>query len=131
MLSVNEVRLIGHIGGIVTHPSERQPLRFTLATQRQWKNQAGEAQEKTDWHRVTVWRPNDTLCAKAAKGARVYVAGSIRVTQYKDKAGTRRTSVEIEAPDARVEVLAPPKDDAAAAAPPPPDDDDGIPGIDY
>ena len=54
------------------------------------------------------------------------------MTQYKDKAGSRRTSVEIEAPAARVEILAPPKDaQPATAAPPPPAEDDGIPGIDY
>ena len=111
MLSINETRLLGWVGR-VNPVQDGAPLRFTVATERSWKDRdTGDVQKETEWHRVTVFQPPPRLAERLAKGARVWVEGRIHYSSYETN-GEKRTGTEIVARAPRVEVL--------AAAPPPP-----------
>ncbi|HEU4588800.1 MAG TPA: single-stranded DNA-binding protein, partial [Gemmatimonadales bacterium] len=75
---------------------------LSIATSRQWKNQAGEKQEKTEWHRVVLWNTNFSKLADVAeryckKGDKVYVEGSIEYRSWQDREGQTRYTTEINA----------------------------------
>lgn len=96
--SLNKVMLIGNVGSdpeIRSTGSGARVAQFSLATNRRWTNQAGEQQEKTEWHRVVVWeRLADVVERYVKKGQQVYVEGSIEYSSYeaKDGSGTRYTT---------------------------------------
>lgn len=78
-----------------------QPVcNFSLATSQRWTDKAGEKQEKTEWHRITVWgRLAETCGQYLKKGRRVFVQGRIEYSQYTDKEGQTRYSTNIVAND--------------------------------
>jgi len=56
--SLNKVILIGNLGAdpeVRSTSNGSRVATLSLATSRQWKNQSGEKQEKTEWHRVILW----------------------------------------------------------------------------
>ncbi|MES2745589.1 MAG: single-stranded DNA-binding protein, partial [Bdellovibrionota bacterium] len=76
MASVNKVLLIGKLGRDpeMRHtPSGQGVCTLNIATTETW-NDNGNKQERTEWHRVTVWGKQGENCAKyLAKGRSVYV----------------------------------------------------------
>ena len=59
MAGVNKVIVVGRVGNIETRytPSGDAVCSFSVATSEEWKDkQTGEKKEKTEWHRVVVWR---------------------------------------------------------------------------
>ena len=107
--SINKVELLGHVG--IT-PELRQTqngmsvCNFTLATSYQPQN----GDEKTDWHRVTVWGAQaDAVARYVDKGHRVLVHGRLNYSTWTDQQGNQRTSAEITAdPFGGVIFLTPP-----------------------
>ena len=104
--SVNKVTLIGNLGNdpeVRTTAGGGKVSTFSLATSRQWNSQAGEKQEKTEWHRCVAWNARqgsgmglaDVVEKYCRKGERVYVEGSIEYSQWKDKEGQTRYTTEI------------------------------------
>ena len=56
--SLNKVMLIGNVGSdpeVRSTASGTRLAKMSLATNRQWTNKDGSEQEKTEWHRLTVW----------------------------------------------------------------------------
>lgn len=97
MASVNKVILIGNLGRDpeLKTTSGGAICRLNIATSRTWKNKAGEKQEETEWHRVTVFGKQGESCAKyLAKGRSCYVEGRLRTSSY-EKNGEKRYSTEI------------------------------------
>src|ERR687886_378646 len=50
--------LIGNLGAdpeVRSTTGGNRVATFSVATSRTWNNQAGERQEKTEWHRCVVW----------------------------------------------------------------------------
>lgn len=97
---INKVILIGNLG---TDPEVRYMsngnavTNFSIATNESWKDkQTGEMQERTEWHKVSLF---DKLAQIAAeylkKGAKVYIEGSIRTKKWQDQNGNDRYSTEI------------------------------------
>lgn len=102
-MSLNLVVIEGHLG---RDPELRQThggspvCNFSVATSEKWNDKGGQKQEKTTWHRVTVWGTSADACAKyLAKGSRVLVTGKIDERKWQDKDGNDRTTVEIIARD--------------------------------
>ena len=99
MASLNKVMIIGNLG--------RDPeLRFTgggdpvcnfsVATTESWRDKSGEKQERTTWHRVTVWGKQAEPCAEhLKKGRPVYVEGRIQQREYEDRDGNKKQTTEI------------------------------------
>jgi single-strand DNA-binding protein len=92
--SLNKVILIGNLGAdpeIRTTPNGSRVATFSLATSRQWNDQGGQKQEKTEWHRIVVWNNRsgtglvDVVEKYLKKGDRVYVEGRIEYRSYEDK----------------------------------------------
>ncbi len=103
--SLNKVTLIGNLGAdpeVRSTSNGSRVATLSIATSRQWKNQAGEKQEKTEWHRVVLWNTNFSKLADIAeryckKGDKVYVEGSIEYRSWQDREGQTRYTTEINA----------------------------------
>ncbi len=91
--SLNKVMLIGNVGSepeIRMTPSGSKVAKFSLATNRAWKDAAGNQQEKTDWHRLTFWaKLADVVEQWVKKGDRLYVEGRIEYSQTEHEGTTR------------------------------------------
>ncbi len=102
--SLNKAILIGNVGGepeIRTVGTGGRVATFSLATGRQWTDQSGNKQEKTEWHRCVVWNSArgsglaDVVEKYVKKGEKVYVEGEIEYRQWQDKEGQTRYTTEI------------------------------------
>ena len=98
MGSVNKVILVGNLGADpeVRHTqSERSVCNLSIATTEVWKDKGGQKQEKTEWHRVTVWGDQAENCGKyLAKGRMVYVEGKLQTRSY-EKDGVKHYATEV------------------------------------
>ncbi len=98
--SLNKVMLIGNLG---KDPELRYTTSgvavatFSLATSESWKDQDGNAQEKTEWHNIVAWRKLVEICGEwLKKGKKVYIEGRIQTRNYDDKnTGQKRYITEI------------------------------------
>ena len=67
MGSVNKVILVGNLGAdpeLKYTPSNRPVCNLSLATNEVFKDKSGQRQERTEWHRVTVWGDQAENCSK-------------------------------------------------------------------
>ena len=105
--SLNKVILIGNLGAdpeVRSTANGSRVATISLATSRTWKNQAGERQEKTEWHRVILWNNRGNALADVVeryckKGDKVYVEGSVEYRSWQDREGQTRYTTEITARD--------------------------------
>jgi len=103
--SLNKVILIGNLGAdpeVRSTANGSRVATLSLATSRRWKNQSGEQQEKTEWHRVILWNNKGSSLADVAeryckKGDKIYVEGSIEYRSWQDREGQTRYTTEITA----------------------------------
>jgi len=101
--SLNKVTLIGNLGADPEVRSTNNGSRvatLSLATSRQWNSQAGERQEKTEWHRVVCWNNKGSQLADLAekfmkKGDKIYVEGRIEYRTWEDREKQTRYVTEI------------------------------------
>jgi len=110
MSYLNSVTLVGFVG---SDPEQRQAKgngsKFTVlsvATQRSWKNADDEWSSKTEWHRISIFRPRlaEHVLTAIKKGAHVLIEGSLVSSTYevangkgKKAKGTKVTSWSIRA----------------------------------
>jgi len=97
--SVNKVILIGNLGKEpeIKYMASGNPVcRFSLATNETWKDKAGNAQERTEWHSIVAFGKLAEICGQyLTKGRLCYVEGSIRSGKYEDREGNERKSYDI------------------------------------
>lgn len=107
MASVNKVILIGNLGRDpeVRYTQNGTPVaNFTMATTESWSDPSGERRERTEWHRIVVWRKQAEIVGEyLRKGSQVYVEGSIQTREWTDREGVKRYTTEIQA--RRVQML--------------------------
>ncbi|HVR61418.1 MAG TPA: single-stranded DNA-binding protein [Polyangia bacterium] len=98
MGSVNKVILIGNLGAdpeLKYTPSSRPLCNLRIATSEVFKDKAGQRQERTEWHRVTVWGDQAENCSKyLAKGRSVYIEGRLQTRSY-DKDGQKHYATDV------------------------------------
>ena len=91
MASLNKVLLIGNLGRdpeIRYLPSGDAVASLNIATTETWKDKSGEKQEKTEWHRVSMFgRLAEIAGEYLKKGSQVYIEGRIETRKYPDKDG--------------------------------------------
>ena len=76
-------------------PSNRPLGNLRIATTEVFKDKSGQRQEKTEWHRVTVWGDQAENCNKyLAKGRSVYVEGRLQTRSY-DKDGQKHYATDV------------------------------------
>lgn len=98
--TINKVILIGNLGA---DPDFRQApggatvANLSIATTNTWKDQTGQFQDHTEWHRVAVFgRTAEVARDYLRKGSKVYIEGSLRTRKWQDKnTGQDRYSTEI------------------------------------
>jgi len=96
---VNKVILVGNVGGdpeTKAMPSGSMVTNITVATSESWKDkQTGQAQERTEWHRVVFFnRLAEIVNEYVKKGSKVYIEGSLRTRNWEQE-GVKRYSTEI------------------------------------
>ncbi len=97
---INKVILIGNLGGdpeVRYLPSGGAVTSVSLATSETWKDkQSGEAQEKTEWHRVVFFNRLAEIAGEyLRKGSKVYIEGRLQTRKWQDKNGQDRYTPEI------------------------------------
>jgi single-strand DNA-binding protein len=101
--SLNKVLLLGNIGRdpeIRYTASGKAVATFTMATSQRWRDQDGNDQERTDWHRVVAWGRLGEICGEyLSKGKQVFIEGRLQSRDWEDKDGHKRTTVEVIAND--------------------------------
>jgi single-strand DNA-binding protein len=99
--SLNEVKLIGHVGKdpeIRSFQNGGRVAGLTLATSKKWKDRTtGELKELTEWHRISIFNEQIVkVCEKyVTKGMRLYVQGSLETRKWTDKENVERYSTEV------------------------------------
>lgn len=96
---INKVTLIGNIGKdpeVRTFENGSKVARFSLATNENYQDKAGEWQTITEWHNVVCWRGlADRAERQLKKGNLVYVEGKISYRKWQDTEGKDRYSTDI------------------------------------
>ena len=100
MSGVNKVILLGRLGA---DPETRHTANgscvtsLRLATSEKWRDkETGEAQERTEWHRVTLFgRLGEVAGEYLRKGSQAYIEGSLRTDKYTDKEGVERYTTKV------------------------------------
>ncbi len=97
---INKVILVGNLGKdpeVRYMPNGNAVANITLATSESWKDkQTGETQEKTEWHRVVLFRRLGEIAGEyLKKGAQVYIEGKLQTRKWQDNAGNDRYTTEI------------------------------------
>ncbi|ODM98502.1 Single-stranded DNA-binding protein, mitochondrial [Orchesella cincta] len=101
--TVNTVNLMGRVGGDPQKrgTQEHPVVVFSVATHSNYNYQTGGVLQKTDWHRVCVFKPylRDSVYKYLNKGQRVYVTGRVSYGEVKDEKGASHTTSSIIADD--------------------------------
>ena len=85
---VNKVILVGHLGQdpeVKFMPSGDAVCNFSLATGESWKDKQGQIQEKTEWHRVTMFGKLAEIAGEyLRKGSQVYIEGQLQTRKWQN-----------------------------------------------
>jgi single-strand DNA-binding protein len=97
---LNRLTLIGFLGNdgeAKTTASGKIFTQFSVATKTSWKDNQGEWQSRTEWHRVVVWGEKlATFAATLKKGAYVHLEGPLHSREY-EKDGVQYRVWELKA----------------------------------
>ena len=79
-------------------PSGAALLKFSVASSRSKKNDAGEWEDvMTSWLNITLWREEAQRMAEVlTRGMQIAYAGELHVRQYEKGDGTKGVSVDLE-----------------------------------
>jgi single-strand DNA-binding protein len=92
--------LVGNLGAdpeARSLPSGSEVVNLRVATSENWKDKDGNRQERTEWHRVTIFNENLGRVAKnyLRKGSKVYLEGQLQTRKWTDQAGVEKFSTEV------------------------------------
>lgn len=89
MASLNKVMLIGRTTRdpeVRVTPKGTSICQFSLAVNREWKNEAGEKQEEVLFADCEAWgKAGETIGKWVTKGKELYVEGRLRLDTWEDK----------------------------------------------
>jgi len=97
---VNKVILLGRLGRdpeIRNLENGATVANFSIATSEIFYDRNKQKQERTEWHRIVMWRRNAEVAEKyLKKGDLIYLEGKLRSRSYEDKDNNKRYITEIE-----------------------------------
>ena len=97
--SVNKVIIVGNLGQDPEArftPQGTAVTNLSVATNESWKNQNGEIQDRTEWHRVVIYgKMAETASQYMQKGQMVYVEGRLQTNEWEDQNNNKRKTTEI------------------------------------
>lgn len=98
-MNLNKVLIAGRLTAdpqLRTTPTGQQVATFSVATNRNWTNAAGQKQEAVEFHNVVVWgRQADVASRFLNKGGLVLVEGRLQTRAWDDKQGQKRRTTEV------------------------------------
>lgn len=119
MASFNKIIIVGYLGRdpeLRYTPDGTPVCNFSVATTERKKDKSGEFHDVTTWFRVVLWRRQAEIAAQyLAKGRQVYVEGRLTQTEYQDRDGVTKTSLEVQGTD--VHFIGPREDEGSSGAP--------------
>src|SRR3546814_13663415 len=97
---VNKVTRVGNRG---CGPESRarnsgwEVVNLRVATAETWKDQSGQRQERSEWHRVVIFNENLGRVAKQylRKGSKVYLEGQLQTRKWTNQQGQDHYSTEV------------------------------------
>jgi single-strand DNA-binding protein len=96
---LNRADLIGNVTRdpeLRTTTSGQKVLTLGVATNDRWKDKAGQAQERSEFHNVVVWGDLADECQRSLKkGSKVFVSGRVQTRSFETQAGQKRYATEI------------------------------------
>lgn len=96
---VNKVILLGHIcqdPEVRYMPNGNAVANFSLATSENWKDQQGQPQERTEFHRLTMYRRLAEIAGEyLKKGSQIYVEGKLQTRKWQDQQGNDQYTTEV------------------------------------
>jgi single-strand DNA-binding protein len=99
MGNLNRVMLIGYLGSDPEkgYTSSGIPvINISVATTEKWFNDNGESRERTEWHRVVIWRAlADVVERFLSKGNKVYIEGKLQTNRWENEDGKRLSRTEV------------------------------------
>jgi single-strand DNA-binding protein len=95
---LNRVMLLGNLGAdpeLRVTPGGQAVLKLRLATNENYLDRNNVRQERTEWHRITIWgRRAEALGKILQKGDMLFVEGRLQTSSY-EKNGEKRYSTEV------------------------------------
>lgn len=99
MYSLNRAMIIGNATRdpeMRYTPNGQAVANFGVATNRKWKTQTGDMQEKTEFHDIVAWGKLAEIASQIIKkGGRVYVEGRLETRNWEAPDGAKRQKTEI------------------------------------
>ena len=97
--SLNKAQLIGNLTKdpeLRYTPTGTPVCNFSVATNRNWKNAKGEAQDEATFHKVIAWSKLAEICSQLlTKGRKVFIEGRIANRNWEDPQGQKHYVTEI------------------------------------
>jgi single-strand DNA-binding protein len=99
MAGINKVILVGRLGQDVElkyTASSDAVASMSVATSENWTDKSGQRQEKTEWHRVVMFRKLAEIAGQyLKKGSQVYIEGKLQTNKWQDNTGADRYTTQI------------------------------------
>lgn len=98
---MNRVTLYGNLGSDVElrDVGSTKVAKFSMATNKTWKDKEGNKQEKVTWHSCEAWgRTAEVMAGYLAKGSSIIVEGEIDNQTY-EKEGEKRYASKVKVND--------------------------------
>ena len=94
---INKVILVGNLGQdpeIKYTAGGAAVTTLSIATSDSWKDKdSGMDQERTEWHRVVLWRRLAEIAGEyLKKGSKVYIEGQLQTRKWEQEGQTRYTT---------------------------------------
>ncbi len=101
---INRVELLGTVGRVSsTRIADKFCTRFSMVTNRCYKDKDGNAVIETTWHNVVAFSGENTRDAESLKkGDNVHVQGRICMQRYVSESGEPKTLTEIFAGEVKI-----------------------------
>lgn len=96
--SLNKITIIGHVGKMPElkyTPAGMAVCTFSVATSEKVKGE-----EHTTWFKCNVWgKSAENANQYVAKGRLIYIEGRLRMSEYTNREGVQRTTLEVNVSD--------------------------------
>lgn len=102
---VNKAILLGNLAAdpefrILNNANNTAVATVSLATNESYRDQQGNIQDRTEWHRLVFWgRLAEIAHEYLHKGSQVYIEGKIRTRSYDDQNGQKKYITEVQVTD--------------------------------
>lgn len=98
-MNLNKVVLIGNVAAVPelrNTTTGKAVCNFRMATNRIWKDQAGQQQKETEFHTIVAWgRLAEIASQYLTKGTLVMIEGRLRTNSWQDQSGNKKYRTEI------------------------------------